>query len=741
MKRKQMIACLLILLMLISFFGVSLSGQAKKKSLSLNLEKLTLQVGQKKQLEVKGTSKKIQWSSSDKKVAMVSKKGVVKARGKGKAVITAKAGRWRGKARVVVKETTTALPQNSTPAETKKPDATGKSDATGKPDTTEKPVDGDPEADISNNEKIPEELQEIPSEYFKQADRKGSLVELDYETYESKTYGQKSKKLNKRAIVYLPYGYSENEKYNVFYLMHGGWSNETTWLGTPKNPGAFKNVIDHAIGDGKMKPFIIVCPTYNNESPSDSSDYTLAYYTLTVNYHNELINDLIPAVEGTYSTYAENVTPDGIKASRDHRAFGGFSMGSVATWHTFLNCLDAFRYFMPSSGAVDSTGNSLGQAVMESGYRWNDFFIYAATGTSDFACSQFTNQINGMLNQESGIFKEANNEMEGNLAFRVKEGYSHDSRASMEYAYNGMLWFWNHKTNEQSVQRVTEKTRVKDVMSNPVFGSYGRLLFPVDRTISDTLTLENVDSILPWYNDVRPEKTVEIVNTLMERAAGGETIFYDIYTDAEKQADPDKADTGLFFFKGKPGEKFAVVNAGGGFVYVGAMHDSFPAALELSKKGYNAFALIYRPGQQTACEDLARAISFIYQHKEELEVDTGAYSLWGGSAGARMAALVGAGGPAAYGGDSLPRPAAVVTQYTGYSSVHPNDPPTYANVGTSDGIADYQTMQNRIEQIRAQGKDAEIEVFNGLPHGFGLGTGTVAEGWIDRAVSFWERQM
>jgi Enterochelin esterase and related enzymes len=729
-------------------------------------------VGQKKKLKVKGTSKKIKWSSSNKKVVAVSKKGVVKAKKKGKAVITAKAGKWKGKVKVVVKsKKTTPRPQNSTPAETKKPDdsdstskptvtarpdtstvppdvptaepdSTEKPDSpTAEPDSTVRPRDGNSDADSSKDEKIPKELQEIPSNYFTEADKKGSLVELNYETYESKTYEQKSKKLNKRAIVYLPYGYSENEKYNVFYLMHGGWSNETVWLGTPENPSAFKNVVDHAVSDGKMKPFIIVCPTYNNESPSDSGDYTLAYYTLTVNYHNELMNDLIPAVEGKYSTYAENVTPDGIKASRDHRAFGGFSMGSVATWHTFLNCLDAFRYFMPSSGAIDSTGNRLDQAVTESGYTWKDFFIYAATGTSDFACSQFTNQIQGMLGQESGNFREADNEAEGNLAFRIKEGYSHDGRASTEYAYNGMCWFWNHGESSQTTPKITEQTLVKDVMSNPVFGSYGRLLFPVHRTINDTLTLENVGSILTWYNNVRPEKTVEIVNTLMERAADGETIFYDIYTDAEKQADPDKADTGLFFFKGNPGEKYAVVNAGGGFAYVGAMHDSFPVALELSKKGYNAFALIYRPGQQTACEDLARAVSFIHQHKEELEVDTSAYSLWGGSAGARMAALVGEGGPAAYGGDSLPRPAAVVTQYTGYSSVSPNNPPTYANVGTSDGIANYQTMQNRIDQLKAQGTDAEIEVFSGLPHGFGLGTGTVAEGWIDSAVSFWERQI
>ena len=29
----------------------------------------------------------------------------------------------------------------------------------------------------------------------------------------------------------------------------------------------------------------------------------------------------------------------------------------------------------------------------------------------------------------------------------------------------------------------------------------------------------------------------------------------------------------------------------------------------------------------------------------------------------------------------------------------------------------------------------------GLPHGFGLGTGTVAEGWIEDAVRFWESQL
>lgn len=287
----------------------------------------------------------------------------------------------------------------------------------------------------------------------------------------------------------------------------------------------------------------------------------------------------------------------------------------------------------------------------------------------------------------------------------------------------------------------TADTKVWDVIHDPAFGFYGRLIFPADRSVRDDLTLGNVGDILTWYSYVNPDRTVEIVNYLKKHAASGERIFYDIYTEEEKAADPAKENTGLFFFRGTPGGKVAITNAGGGFVYVAAMHDSFPHALELSKRGYNAFALIYRPGAQTACEDLARAIAFIHEHADELEVDVADYSLWGGSAGARMAAWLGSYGTAAFGEADYPRPGAVIMQYTGLSEVTGEEPPTYACVGTSDGIAYYEIMEERIRQIQANGTNAEIEVFDGLPHGFGLGEGTVAEGWFDRAVAFWEENM
>lgn len=295
------------------------------------------------------------------------------------------------------------------------------------------------------------------------------------------------------------------------------------------------------------------------------------------------------------------------------------------------------------------------------------------------------------------------------------------------------------QTKPQSMAAFTRESRIEDVQNDPAFDGFGCLLFPTNTYYYSGDTLEELE--FTYYSHIDPDETVEIVNTLRDRVKAGQTVFYDIYTEQEKKADPAKRNTGLFYFKGNPGEKFAICNAGGAFAFVGAMQDSFPHALELSKKGYNAFALIYRPGVQTACEDLARAITFIFDHAQELEVDTACYSLWGGSAGARMAAWLGTYGPAAFGGDDLPRPGTVVMQYTGLGEYSEEDPPTYACVGDRDGIAPWQIMKVRLDAMRADGIPTEFHRYPGLGHGFGLGTGTSAEGWLDDAVDFWEQQM
>ena len=65
----------------------------------------------------------------------------------------------------------------------------------------------------------------------------------------------------------------------------------------------------------------------------------------------------------------------------------------------------------------------------------------------------------------------------------------------------------------------------------------------------------------------------------------GKTLFYDFYTGQQKAEDPGKMSTGLFFFRGKPKSPFAVICPGGGFAYVGSIHEGFLYAVELSAKG------------------------------------------------------------------------------------------------------------------------------------------------------------
>ena len=295
----------------------------------------------------------------------------------------------------------------------------------------------DPAAGTGATGSVPRELRPIPTEFRSPSDRPGTLVELGYDTYESLGYEDGAERLTKRAIVYLPFGYSENERYDVFYLMHGGWSDETTTLGVPGAPSEFTHVLDHAIAAGELRPLIIVCPTYNNTSGEDSSDFGLAL-TLTRNYHRELVGDLMPAVEGRFRTYAEDTTPEGLAAARDHRGFGGFSMGAVTTWRTFQYALDHFSAFLPMSCGTSLDMEQIMSAA--AGRDPADYFVWIITGSADFARSN--DVARAEILRASPYFTDSDAGPGGNFAFRMKDGYRHDEVAASEYTYNGLRWFW-----------------------------------------------------------------------------------------------------------------------------------------------------------------------------------------------------------------------------------------------------------------------------------------------------------
>ena len=104
-----------------------------------------------------------------------------------------------------------------------------------------------------------------------------------------------------------------------------------------------------------------------------------------------------------------------------------------------------------------------------------------------------------------------------------------------------------------------------------------------------------------------------------------------------------------------------------------------------------------------------------------------------------MAANLGSYGASAFGGQNVPRPAAVVMAYTGHSRYTNDDPPTFAVVSSDDPIASPLVMKRRIDALKHAGINAEFHLYHHAGHGFGTGTGTDAEGWMEKAVHFWEQ--
>ena len=282
----------------------------------------------------------------------------------------------------------------------------------------------------------------MPNYLYNNDAPQGSVINFTYETKNHKN--DNGKVYQKSALVYLPASYDANDtetKYNVLYLMHGGGDSPKWFLGGEGLKSKFTRMLDHMIYTGEIEPMIVCAVSYYEDYNSDATRNCL-------DFHLELMNDVVPLLETTYNTYAEDVTPEGLAASRTHRAFGGFSMGAVTTWSVFENCLDEFAYFMPMSGDCWAMGMTAGSSkstqtaqhladkVAESGKTAEDFFIYSGCGTSDSANPNLTPQVNAMK-LLTDTFQYCDNFVNGNLYQCVVSG-GHDVNTVNQILYNGV---------------------------------------------------------------------------------------------------------------------------------------------------------------------------------------------------------------------------------------------------------------------------------------------------------------
>ena len=95
-------------------------------------------------------------------------------------------------------------------------------------------------------------------------------------------------------------------------------------------------------------------------------------------------------------------------------------------------------------------------------------------------------------------------------------------------------------------------------------------------------------------------------------------------------------------------------------------------------------------------------------------------------------------GTASFGGYDLPKPRIVVIAYTGDTSFSENYPPAFITVSEDDRIVNVSVVDRRVENMGNAGIEVEYRKYKNAGHGFGLGVGTDAEGWIEYAIQFWE---
>ncbi|WDH99427.1 sugar-binding protein [Paenibacillus urinalis] len=276
-------------------------------------------------------------------------------------------------------------------------------------------------------------FERVPDEYRVQSEEPGTIQSLTY-----KAPNVENGTDDKRVNVYLPHGYdpaNTTKKYNVLYLMHGGGENVDTIFGGPGQTKELKMIIDNMIAKGDIEPLIVVTPSFYGGTND------------TATFHEELINIVLPLVETEYNTYSETASLDDLKASRAHRAFGGFSMGSVTTWNTFVHALDYFKYFMPLSGdswVVEQRGGGikpmetaeyLAKAATDAGYGPKDFYVFSATGSADTAYPNLKPQIDAMK-QLTDTFIYSSDKEKGNFYFIAADGGTHAWYWVNQYIYN-----------------------------------------------------------------------------------------------------------------------------------------------------------------------------------------------------------------------------------------------------------------------------------------------------------------
>ena len=118
-----------------------------------------------------------------------------------------------------------------------------------------------------------------------------------------------------------------------------------------------------------------------------------------------------------------------------------------------------------------------------------------------------------------------------------------------------------------------------------------------------------------------------------------------LYAEDEVRRDPDKGKVQGILFQGEPGKPVAVLIAGGGFDGV-ALFGEHPGSMELHRRGYSAFVLVYRVNVELhepnrsqgrgGIQGCAAGVRYLIGHQAEYGYTMDGFGMFGFSAGGLM---------------------------------------------------------------------------------------------------------
>lgn len=280
---------------------------------------------------------------------------------------------------------------------------------------------------------------------------------------------------------------------------------------------------------------------------------------------------------------------------------------------------------------------------------------------------------------------------------------------------------------------------LKDVLNYPDFEGFSNLILPDSTKEHLEYPLNMLSKIMTLHRNVKTINTLESLEFLAGECNKGKQVFYPIYSDEEVSKDPSLQNTGMFYFRGKKNAPFAIV-VPGGYKYRAILHEGFPIAIPISRRGYNVFVLSYRIGDVSkGSEDLEKAINYIQKNSVRLAIKADRYSLWGASVGAQI--IINVCHKALKDKNYLQNlPSSNILTYPLSFFPAKKDIPTFIVVGDQDKIINSTILKSSVVSLQKNGIEADYLVMPRLGHGFGLGINqdsSFGVNWISRAVSFW----